>query len=59
MRLLVAEVTTAEPAALADLAKHGPRLAHRSTGATVLVRLTELAALVLPMRRMSHDGSCP
>jgi hypothetical protein len=48
--LLVPKVATAQAAALADLAEHRPRFADGPTVTPVLVRLTELAALVLPMR---------
>jgi hypothetical protein len=56
----IADVPAADSAALAVLAEHRPRLAHSTTVATVLVRLTELAALVLPVRRVRHgDDSDP
>ena len=63
VRLLVggiADVPAADTAELAGLAKHRPRLAHCASVAAVLVRLTELAALVLPVRRVRHgDDSDP
>lgn len=49
-RALIAEVAPAYPPLLPDRAEHGPRLAHSATATTVLVRLAELTALVLPMR---------
>jgi hypothetical protein len=56
---LVAEVASGEATLLADLAKNRPGFARGAPVAAVLVRLTELAALVLPMRRVSHCGSDP
>ena len=58
--LHVAEVPAADAATLAGLAKHRPRLADCAAVAAVLVGLTELAALVLPVRRVRHgDDSDP
>ena len=49
-RLHVAQVSTGDPTLLANLAQDCPRLPGGTTVATVLVRLTELTALVLPVR---------
>ena len=49
-RLRVAKVSTGNPTLLADLAEDCPGLPGSTTVATVLVRLTELTALVLTMR---------
>lgn len=57
--LLVSKITAANAALLADLAEHRPRLPHGATMATVLVGLTELTALVLPMRRVRHCDADP
>jgi hypothetical protein len=57
--LLVSKITAANAALLADLAEDRPRLAHGATVATVLVGLTERAALVLPVRRVRHCDSDP
>ncbi len=45
----VAQVSTGDPAFLADLSEDGPRHPGGATVAQVLVRFTELTALVLPM----------
>lgn len=58
-RLRVAQVPTGDPTFLADLPENCPRLSSSTTVVTVLVRLTELAALVLPVRWMSHGSSDP
>jgi hypothetical protein len=57
--LLVSKITAANAALLADLAEDGPRFAHGTTVAAVLVGLTELAALVLPVGRVRHSDSDP
>jgi hypothetical protein len=49
-RLRVSQVPAGDPTLLADLPEHGPRFAGSTTVTTVLVRLAELTALVLPMR---------
>jgi hypothetical protein len=46
----VAKVAATKPALLAGVAKYRPGLAHGTTVPAILVRLTELAALVLPVR---------
>jgi hypothetical protein len=51
----VAEIAATEAALLAGLAEYCPGLADGAPVATVLVGLTELATLVLPVRRMRHD----
>ena len=57
--LLVSKITAANAAPLADLAEDRPRFAHCAAVATVLVGLTELAALVLPVRVRHGDDSDP
>src|SRR3954452_10179175 len=46
----ITEIATPHTTLLPDLAKDGPGFAYGATVAPVLVGLTELAALVLPMR---------
>lgn len=46
----ITEIPAAEPPLLADLPQHSPRFTPGATKTAVLVRLTELATLVLTVR---------